>query len=64
MKSNNKVARAEAKALIIKLGYKNILNKHITEVVERTGVSYCDMQNAFSYFNYSPAQEKFRAQHF
>ena len=64
MKNNNKVARAEAKALIIKLGYRNILNKHITEVVERTGVSYCDMQNAFSYYNYSPEQEKFRALHF
>lgn len=64
MKNNNKVARAEAKSLIIRLGYKNILNKHITEVVNRTGVSYCDMQNAFSYYNYSPAQEKFRAQYF
>lgn len=54
MKSNTKQVREAVKNLIIEKGANNILNRHITEVVERIGCTYCDVQNAMSYFRYSP----------
>lgn len=59
MKSNTKQVRDAVKNLIIEKGANNILNRHITEVVERIGCTYCDVQNAMSYFRYSPQQAKF-----
>lgn len=64
MKSNTKQVRDAVKNLIIEKGANNILNRHITEVVERIGCTYCDVQNAMSYFRYSPQQEKFRECYF
>jgi hypothetical protein len=52
MKSNTKQVREAVKNLIIEKGANNILNRHITEVVERIGCTYCDVQNAMSYFRY------------
>lgn len=46
MKSNTKQVRDTVKNLIIEKGANNILNRHITEVVERIGCTYCDVQNA------------------
>lgn len=60
MKSNTKQVRDAVKNLIIEKGANNILNRHITEVVERIGCTCCDVQNAMSYFRYSPQQAKFR----
>lgn len=60
MKANTKQVRTEVKKLIMKIGYRNILNRHVTEIVEKIGCTYCDVQNAMSYFKYSPQQEKFR----
>lgn len=64
MKSNTKQVRDAVKNLIIEKGANNILNRHITEVVERISCTYCDVQNAMSYFRYSPQQEKFRECYF
>lgn len=64
MKSNTKQVRDAVKNLIIEKGANNILNRHITEVVERIGCTYCDVQNAMSYFRYSPQQAKFRECYF
>ena len=52
MKETTKTARQEIKRLIETIGEANILNKHLTEIVERTGCSYLDLQNASSYFRY------------
>lgn len=64
MKSNTKQVRDAVKNLIIEKGANNILNRHITEVVERIGCTYCDAQNAMGYFRYSPQQAKFRECYF
>ena len=64
MKSNTKQVRDAVKNLIIEKGANNILNRHITEVVERIGCTYRDVQNAMSYFRYSPQQAKFRECYF
>nr|DAF20141.1 MAG TPA: hypothetical protein [Caudoviricetes sp.] len=64
MKSNTKQVRDAVKNLIIEKGANNILNLHITEVVEKIGCTYCDVQNAMSYFRYSPQQAKFRECYF
>lgn len=64
MKSNTKQVRDTVKNLIIEKGANNILNHHITEVVERIGCTYCDVQNAMSCFRYSPQQAKFRECYF
>ena len=52
MKQTTKIARTEYKRLLDTIGQENILNAHFTEIVERTGCSYCDLQNAVSYFKY------------
>lgn len=64
MNTNTQVARAEIKNLIMKIGKKNILNYHLTEISERTGVTCCDLQNAMSYYQFSKAQAKFRELYF
>lgn len=53
--------RNEIKKLIIRKGLKNIINADLNEIHERTGANYMDMQNAISYFTYSPKTAKYRA---
>lgn len=64
MKANTSQVRKAVKELIIKVGFKNIRNFHNTQIVEKLGCTYCDVQNAMSYFQYSPQQEKFRECYF
>lgn len=52
--------RAEIKALVIKKGIKNILGADFNEIHERTGATYCQLQNALNYFQYSPQAAKYR----
>ena len=52
MKSNTKTARVEIKKLVDTIGIDNILNEHINDIMERTGVSVIDCQNAISYYKY------------
>jgi len=52
--------RAEIKKLVIRKGLNNILNADLNEIHERTGAGYCQMQNAISYFKYSPQTAKYR----
>lgn len=63
MKSNTALARKEVKALIIRKGMSNILCGDLAEIHDRTGLGACDIQNALSYFQYSPTQFEFRTQH-
>ena len=60
MKMTTKEIRAEIKKLVISKGLDNILNADLNEIHDRTGVSYCDMQNAISYFRYSKQTAKYR----
>ncbi len=52
MKKTTKIARMEYKRLLDTIGKENILNMHFTEIVNRTGCSYLDLQNASSYFEF------------
>ena len=52
MKATTKIARQEYKRLLDTIGKGNILNMHLTEIVNRTGCSYLDLQNASSYFEF------------
>lgn len=52
MKANTKTARVEIKKLIDTIGIDNILNEHITKIMERTGVSIIDCQHAINYYTY------------
>lgn len=52
MKATTKAARNEIKKLINAIGIDNILNKHITEIVNKTGCSYFECQNAMSYWQF------------
>ena len=52
MKETTKTARREYKKLLDTLGKENILNLHFTEIVNRTGCSYLDLQNASSYYEF------------
>lgn len=60
MKSNTKTARAEIKSLILRKGLTNIINADLNEIRERTGISVTDIQNAISYFSYSPQTAQYR----
>lgn len=40
------------------------MNATINNVVEKTGVSYCDIQNAISFYKFDPSQEEFRKKYF
>ncbi len=52
--------RKEIKALILKKGANNILNNDLTEIHERTGATYTQLQNAMNYFQFSPQAAKYR----
>ena len=52
--------RKEIKALILRKGINNIINADLNEIHNRTGAGYCQMQNAMSYFRYSPQTAKYR----
>lgn len=52
--------RAEIKKLVVSKGLDNIINADLNEIHDRTGASYCQMQNAISYFKYSPQAKKYR----
>ena len=60
MKSNTKSVREEIKRVIISKGIDNIINADLNEIHNRTGASYCEMQNAVSYFRYSKQTAKYR----
>ena len=60
MKTNTKAVREEIKRVIISKGIDNIINADLNEIHNRTGASYCDMQNAISYFKYSKQAAKYR----
>lgn len=55
-----KEVKKEIKALVISKGLDNIINADLNEIHDRTGASYCQMQNAMSYFRYSPQTAKYR----
>ena len=61
MKISTKEIREEIKRLVISKGLDNIINADLNEIHDRTGASYCDMQNAVSYFRYSKQTAKYRA---
>lgn len=52
MNTNYKVARAEVKKLVDTIGLDNILNRHITEICQRTTATNHDVHNALNYFKY------------
>lgn len=60
MKSNTKEIREEIRRLVVSKGLDNIINADLNEIHDRTGASYCDMQNAISYFRYSKQTAKYR----
>lgn len=60
MKASTKAVREEIKRVIIEKGLDNILNADLNEIHNRTGASYCEMQNAVSYFRYSKQAAKYR----
>lgn len=52
--------RAEVKKVILAKGINNILNADLNEIHNRTGATYTQLQNACSYFRYSPQTAKYR----
>lgn len=52
--------RKEIKALVIRKGLNNIINADLNEIHDRTGATYCQMQNAMNYFRYSSQTAKYR----
>ena len=54
------IAKAEVKKLVIKYGLDGIMNYHLNEIRDRTGVSVTELQNARNYFKYSPKTAKYR----
>ena len=60
MKANIKEVREEINRLVISKGLDNILNADLNEIHHRTGASYCEMQNAISYFRFSKQTAKYR----
>lgn len=54
-----KETKAEVKKLVIKLGLSNITNAHIVELYN-SGHNGTNVQNALSYFRYSPQAAKYR----
>lgn len=55
-----KEVKKEIKVLVVNKGLDNIINADLNEIHDRTGASYCDMQNALSYFRYSKQTAKYR----
>lgn len=60
MKNSYAVAKKEIKKLVVTIGLNNILNAHLNEIHDRTGVTYTEMQNALSYFRFSPKTACYR----
>ena len=60
MTKTYEIAKKEIKALVKAIGLNNILNKHLNDIHDRTGVSYTELQNALSYFQFSPKTAKYR----
>lgn len=59
-KMTNMEVRKEIKALVIRKGLNNIINADLNEIRNRTGATVTQMQNAISYFQYSPQTAKYR----
>lgn len=57
---STKEIRKEIKNLIIRKGLSGIINADLNEIHDRTGATYTQMQNALSYFKYSPQTAKYR----
>lgn len=53
--------RAEIKKLVIAKGLDNILCADLNKLHDQYGATYGQMQNAISYFKYSPMAKKYRA---
>lgn len=51
--------RAAVKNLVLTVGLDNILGKHLTELYAQ-GHNVTKVQNAISYFRYSPQTAKYR----
>jgi len=56
----NMEVRAEIRKLVITKGLDKIINADLNEIRDRTGAGVCQMQNALSYFRYSPQTAKYR----
>lgn len=56
---SNMEVRAEIKKLVISKGLDNITGYDLNELNAK-GAGYCQMQNALSYFKYSPQTAKYR----
>ena len=56
---SNKEVRAEIKKLVISKGLDNITGYDLNELHAK-GAGYCQMQNALSYFRFSPQTAKYR----
>ena len=54
-------ARKAIKQLILKVGVEGVYNYHINALADQ-GHSYKDLQNAMSYFRYSPQTAKYRGE--
>lgn len=54
-----KETKAAFKELVLRVGLKNILNKHLVELYN-AGHGVANVQNAMSYFTYSPQTAKYR----
>jgi len=55
----NMEVRKEIKALVIKKGLENIINADLNKLLDR-GATGTQLQNAMSYFRYSPQTAKYR----
>ena len=54
-----KETKQAVKELVLELGIDNILNMHITPLYD-AGHGVTNVQNAMSYFKYSPQAKKYR----
>lgn len=52
--------KKEIRELIEKKGLNNLINADLNEIHARTGADYLQMQNALSYFRFSPKAAKYR----
>ena len=59
MRKTYKETKAAVKELVISLGLGNILNMHLVALYEQ-GHGVANVQNAMSYFQYSPQAAKYR----
>ena len=59
MKKTYMETRKAIKELVLTIGLNGIYNYHLNELNEQ-GHSYMNMQNAISYFKFSPATAKYR----